>query len=94
MRYLSAEVGPHGVRVCGIWTAGVAETLSKVKLTAVGGENAPEPQAAEKMIAGMAALRRAPRLADVGEVAAFLASDRAGGMTGSMTNVTCGLVLR
>jgi NAD(P)-dependent dehydrogenase (short-subunit alcohol dehydrogenase family) len=94
MRYLSAEVGPHGVRVCGIWTAGVAETLSKEKLTAVGGENAPEPQAAEKMIAGMAALRRAPRLADVGEVAAFLASDRAAGMTGSMANVTCGLVLR
>lgn len=36
MRYLSAEVGRHGVRVCGIWTAGVAETLSKEKLGAVG----------------------------------------------------------
>src|ERR687896_465576 len=31
MRYLAAEVGPHGVRVCGIWTAGVAETLSDEK---------------------------------------------------------------
>jgi enoyl-[acyl-carrier-protein] reductase (NADH) len=49
MRYLAAEVGPQGVRVCGIWTAGVA---------------------------------------------AFLASDRAAGMTGSMANVTSGLVLR
>ena len=29
MWYLAAEVGPHGVRVCGIWTAGVAETLSE-----------------------------------------------------------------
>ena len=94
MRYLAAEVGPHGVRVCGIWTAGVAETLSKEKLTEVGGKNAPEPQTAEEMIAGMAALRRAPRLADVAEVAAFLASARAAGMTGAMTNVTCGLVLR
>jgi len=46
MRYLAAEVGPHGVRVCGIWTAGVAETLSKEKLTGVGGVNAPEPQTA------------------------------------------------
>jgi enoyl-[acyl-carrier-protein] reductase (NADH) len=43
---------------------------------------------------GMAALRRAPWLADVTEVAAFLASDSAGGMTGAMTNVTSGLVLR
>ena len=94
MRYLAAEVGPHGVRVCGIWTAGVAETLSKEKLTEVGGKNAPEPQTAEEMIAGMAALRRAPRLADVAEVAVFLASERAAGMTGAMTNVTCGLVLR
>jgi len=94
MRYLAAEVGPRGVRVCGIWTAGVAETLTKEKLAAVGGDNAPEPQTVERMIAGMAALRRAPRLADVAEVATFLASDRAAGMTGTMANVTCGLVLR
>jgi enoyl-[acyl-carrier-protein] reductase (NADH) len=94
MRYLAAEVGPRGVRVCGIWTAGVAETLSKEKLTAVGGENVPDPQTVEQMIAGMAALRRTPRLADVAEVATFLASDRAAGMTGTMVNVTSGLVLR
>ena len=94
MRYLAAEVGPNGVRVCGIWTAGVAEALSTEKLTEVGGENAPEPRTAEEMIAGMAALRRAPRLADVAETAAFLASDRAAGLTGTMANVTCGLVLR
>jgi len=94
MRYLAAEVGPHGVRVCGIWTAGVAETLSRERLVEVAGDNAPTPEAAVQMIAGMAALRRAPRLADVAAVAAFLASDRAAGMTGSMTNVTSGLVLR
>jgi NAD(P)-dependent dehydrogenase (short-subunit alcohol dehydrogenase family) len=94
MRYLAAEVGPHGVRVCGIWTAGVVETLSREKLAEVGGENVPDPQTVEEMIAGMAALRRAPRLADVAEAAAFLASDRASGMTGTMVNVTSGLVLR
>jgi NAD(P)-dependent dehydrogenase (short-subunit alcohol dehydrogenase family) len=94
MRYLAAEVGPHGVRVCGIWTAGVAETLTKEKLSAVGGEGVPDPQTVVEMIAGMAALRRAPRLADVAEVAAFLASDRAAGITGTMANVTSGLVLR
>jgi len=94
MRYLAAEVGPHGVRVCGIWTAGVADTLTKEKLAAVGGPGMPGPEAVEAMIAGMAALRRAPRLADVAEVAAFLASDRARGMTGTMANVTSGIVLR
>ncbi len=94
MRYLAAELGPRGVRVCGIWTAGVAETLSKEKLAEVGGANVPEPRTAEAMIAGMAALRRAPRLADVAETAAFLASDRAAGITGTMANVTSGLVLR
>lgn len=94
MRYLAAEVGPHGVRVCGIWTAGVAETLSKEKFAQVGGPNAPEPQTVEEMIAGMSALGRTPRLADVSETAAFLASDRAAGITGTMANVTAGLVLR
>jgi NAD(P)-dependent dehydrogenase (short-subunit alcohol dehydrogenase family) len=94
MRYLAAEMGPAGVRVCGIWTAGVADTLTKEKLMAVGGPNVPDPELVAQMIGGMAALRRAPRLADVVDVATFLASDRARGMTGTMTNVTCGLVFR
>ena len=94
MRYLAAELGPSGVRVCGIWTAAVTGTLTREKLAAVGGENVPDPETVEQMIAGIAALRRAPRLDDVAEAAAFLASDRAAGMTGSMTNVTSGLVLR
>jgi NAD(P)-dependent dehydrogenase (short-subunit alcohol dehydrogenase family) len=94
MRYLAAELGPHGVRVCGIWTAGVAETLSDEKIAAVGGEGGPTAQTAGEMIAGMSVLRRTPRLADVAEVAAFLASERAAGVTGTMANVTAGLVLR
>ena len=82
------------MRVCGIWTAGVVETLTQQKLSDVGGASVPEPSAVEEMIAGMSVLRRAPRLAEVAEVATFLASDRASGLTGSMTNVTSGLVLR
>lgn len=93
MRYLAAEVGPSGVRVCGIWTAGVKETLGSDKLTEVNPDT-PDPQMVIDMISGMAALRRTPRLADVAETAAFLASDRAAGITGSMSNVTAGLVLR
>ena len=49
----------------------------------------------EQMIAGLAGmtmLRRAPALNLVAETAAFLASDRAGAITGTITNATCGLV--
>lgn len=94
MRYLAAEVGRQGVRVCGIWTAGVAETLTTERLRGVGGPNAPTGETAQQLIAGMSALGRVPRLADVVAVASFLASDLASGITGSVTNVTAGLVLR
>ncbi len=93
MRYLAVELGPHGVRVCGIWTAGVADTLTQEKLGAVN-ENVPDVERVKEMLAGMTALRRNVTVANVAEAAAFLASDRAAGMTGTMTNVTAGLVLR
>jgi NAD(P)-dependent dehydrogenase (short-subunit alcohol dehydrogenase family) len=92
MRYLAAELGPAGVRVVGIWTAGVVETLTREKLAAVGGEGLPDPEVLERMLAEATMLRRAPRLAQVAEVAAFLASDRAAAMTATVANVTCGLL--
>jgi NAD(P)-dependent dehydrogenase (short-subunit alcohol dehydrogenase family) len=93
MRYLAAEVGPCGVRVVGIHTAGVAGTLTPEKIGEVNPE-AFDPAEVEAMISGMSVLRRTPRLADVAETAAFLASDRAAGLTGTVANVTAGLVLR
>jgi len=93
MRYLAAELGPHGVRVCGIWTAGIADTLSDERLKRVN-ENVPDAATVKQMLAGMTALRRNVRLDDVAEAAAFLASDRAAGITGTMLNVTSGLVLK
>ena len=95
MRSLAAEVGEHGVRVVGLWTAGVPETLSPEKIASVNSTMDLDAAGVERMIeglAGMTMLRRAPRLAQVAEVAAFLASDRAAAMTGTITNVTCGLV--
>jgi NAD(P)-dependent dehydrogenase (short-subunit alcohol dehydrogenase family) len=35
IRNLAAEIGPRGVRVLGIWTAGLPETFSREKLAAV-----------------------------------------------------------
>jgi NAD(P)-dependent dehydrogenase (short-subunit alcohol dehydrogenase family) len=95
MRSLAAEVGPHGVRVLGLWTAGVPETLSPEKIASVNPNMHLDAAGLERMfegLAGMTMLRRAPRLAQVAEVAAFLASDQAAAMTGTIVNVTCGLV--
>jgi len=95
MRSLAAELGPHGIRVLGLWTAGVPETLSPEKIASVNSTMQMDAAGVENLIerlGEMTMLRRAPRLAQVAEVAAFLASDRASAMTGTITNVTCGLV--
>lgn len=92
MRYLAVELGPRGVRVVGIHTAGVAGTLSRAKVEDVNPDG-PSPEEIERMIAGMSVLRRAPQLQEVADTAAFLASDRAGSITGTIVNTTSGLVL-
>jgi NAD(P)-dependent dehydrogenase (short-subunit alcohol dehydrogenase family) len=93
LRYLAAEVGPSGVRVLGIYTAGVAETLSAEKLATVNPALAGiDVQQVVQGLASATMLRRAPALDQVAEVAAFLASDRAGALTGTIVNATCGMV--
>lgn len=93
-RYLASEVGPQGVRVLGIRIAAVPELFPPDLHTDVfdkdsGGLDTPN---IVDMLANMAMLRRTTTLAQVADVAAFLASDRAGGITCSFTNVTAGLV--
>jgi NAD(P)-dependent dehydrogenase (short-subunit alcohol dehydrogenase family) len=90
MRYLAVETGPAGVRVVGIYTAGVAETITREKLAAAGRDM--DPAELEAMLAQMTPLRRPPRVQQVADTAAFLASDRASGMTATVASVTSGLV--
>ena len=95
MRCLAAELGPHGIRVLGLWTAGVPETLTPEKIASVNSNMLMDAAGLETLkgqMAQMTMLRRMPALAQVAEVAAFLASDRAGAVTGTITNVTCGMV--
>jgi NAD(P)-dependent dehydrogenase (short-subunit alcohol dehydrogenase family) len=93
LRYLAAEIGPSGVRVLGIYTAGVAETLTSEKLAKVNPALAGvDVEMVVQGISGATMLRRAPGLGHVAETAAFLASDRAGSLTGTFVNVTCGMV--
>jgi 3-oxoacyl-[acyl-carrier protein] reductase len=43
--------------------------------------------------AGGTLLKRFPTLAEVANVAAFMASDHASAMTGTVANITCGLIV-
>jgi NAD(P)-dependent dehydrogenase (short-subunit alcohol dehydrogenase family) len=94
VRNLAAEVGPYGVRVLGIWTAGIPETLSPEKLASVDSNLQMDDVAFQGLLDRldeMRMLRRSPRLAEVTDVAAFLASDRASAITGTFVNVTSGM---
>lgn len=91
VRNLAAEIGPAGVRVVGIWTAGLPETITKEKMAEHGIELSDE--AFQGMLAnldGMRMTKKSPRLAEVAGTAAFLASDNAGAITGTFVNVTSG----
>jgi len=70
---------------------GDVQGMQREDLTAVD-PNAPTVEQLHAMISGMALLRRAPKAREIADVAAFLASDRASGMTTGIANVTCGLV--
>lgn len=80
-RQLASELGPHGVRVVTLQTAGVPDSIP---------EGIPGAQEIVQDIVGRTLLGRAATLADVGNVAAFAASDRARTITASAINITCG----
>jgi NAD(P)-dependent dehydrogenase (short-subunit alcohol dehydrogenase family) len=93
IRNLAAEVGPSGVRVVGIWTAGLPETLSPESLAAVDSKFEDEAafQGLIENLDQMRMTRRSPRLSEVAATAVFLASDGAGAITGTFVNVTSGI---
>jgi 3-oxoacyl-[acyl-carrier protein] reductase len=82
-RGLACELGPSGIRVVTLQTGGIPETLP---------EGFDGRQAIIDDIAGRTMLGRAATLADVGNVAAFVASDHARSITGTSINITCGAV--
>lgn len=94
VRNLAAEIGPTGVRVAGIWTAGLPETFSVAKLAEHNGGVEVDQETYEGIPAHLDQLRmtrKSPRLAEVAGTAAFLASDLAGAITGTWVNVTSGI---
>ncbi len=81
VRYLAASLGPKGIRVNGI-SAGPIKTLAASGIAGFG--------KILKFVEANAPLRRNVTLEDVGNVAAFLLSDLAAGVTGEITYVDCG----
>jgi enoyl-[acyl-carrier protein] reductase I len=81
VRYLAQDLGPKGIRVNGI-SAGPIKTLASAGISGFG--------KILKFVEDNAPLRRNVTIEDVGNVAAFLMSDLAAGITGEITYVDSG----
>jgi enoyl-[acyl-carrier protein] reductase I len=81
VRYMAGSLGPHGHRVNGI-SAGPIKTLAAM---GIGGFSK-----ILKFVEENAPMRRNVSIDDVGNVAAFLLSDLANGVTGEITYVDNG----
>ena len=90
-RNLSAELAPHGIRVVGLRPQGMPETRTI--------RNAFEPRAKasgmtweqwQEFLASRTHPRRLMTLEEMANVAVFMASDKASGMTGTTVNLTMG----
>jgi NAD(P)-dependent dehydrogenase (short-subunit alcohol dehydrogenase family) len=89
-RNLSAELAPHGIRVVSLRphampeTASIREVFNLKAASVMSWEQWQEAQAARTHT------RRLMTLEELANVAVFMASDRAGGMTGTTVNLTMG----
>jgi NAD(P)-dependent dehydrogenase (short-subunit alcohol dehydrogenase family) len=93
-RVLSAELGPHGIRAVCLRPDGIPETAT---IAVVFGQHAnalgiPAEQF-QAMAEGLTHRRRLPTLAEVANVAAFVASDQASAMTGTVVNLSGGTLV-
>lgn len=80
-RSLAGEVGRQGVRVVGLRPNFTPETVPGL------------PDSDLQPLVDHTLLGRLPRLGEVADTAAFLASDQAGAMTGAVVNLTCGAIV-
>jgi NAD(P)-dependent dehydrogenase (short-subunit alcohol dehydrogenase family) len=90
-RDLSAELAPHGIRVVGLRPQGMPETRT------VREGSKPRAEASgmtweqwQERLANKTHPRRLMRLEEMVNVAVFMASDAASGMTGTTVNLTMG----
>jgi NAD(P)-dependent dehydrogenase (short-subunit alcohol dehydrogenase family) len=90
-RGLSAELAPQGIRVIGLRPQGMPET-ARIKESFEGYASA-SGMTWEQFVEALASRthpRRLSTLEELANVAAFMASDRASGMTGTIVNLAMG----
>jgi NAD(P)-dependent dehydrogenase (short-subunit alcohol dehydrogenase family) len=90
-RDLSAELAPHGIRVVGLRPHGIPETGTlkeafEIRAKALG----MTWEQWQDLLASRTHTRRLMTLAEMADVAVFMASDKASGMTGTTVNLTMG----
>lgn len=83
-RQWAVELGPHGIRVVTIKTGGIPESIDPRE---------PAQEAIEESIRHATLLKRTATLADVGNVAAFVASYLARTITAADVNISCGAIM-
>jgi NAD(P)-dependent dehydrogenase (short-subunit alcohol dehydrogenase family) len=83
-RQWACELGPHGIRVVTLKTGGIPESIP---------DNATGMEEIIASIREATLLKRAATLADVGNVAAFVASDLARTITATEVNISCGALM-
>jgi NAD(P)-dependent dehydrogenase (short-subunit alcohol dehydrogenase family) len=93
-RQLAAEVGPQGIRVVCLLSAGSPDAPGVDQaFRRVAEGTGVSREGVEAEIAERTMLKRLPTLAEVANVAVLMASDRASAITGAVANVTCGEIV-
>ena len=90
-RDLSAELAPHGIRVVGLRPHGIPETGTMRELSEIRAKSSGLTwEQFTGYFASTTHTRRVMTLEEVANVAAFTASDKASGMTGTTVNLSMG----
>ena len=90
-RDLSAELAPHGIRVVSLRPNGIPETSTMKELFGIRAKASGMTwEQFEGFLASTTHPRRVMTLEEAANVAVFMASDKASGMTGTTVNLTMG----
>lgn len=96
-RILAGELGPSGIRVNCLRPHAIPESVTtshtRQLFSGMAGLSGLTMEAWLSGLAGTTLLGRLPTLDDVADAAAFVASDRAGAMTGAIVNLTSGALV-